>query len=146
MWRRAIFKLGNGVSASPSSLQSSLASALQKKYFCLQKFFFVLSYGISSTLLQITISIRFPIHPSEGVHWCSRKKLFELLEASVHWCFEKIIAPKISAYFLAKHPGWCSFLSTLAGFLGIFPKSSLEQLFCRELLAAARYLRNFPEL
>ena len=30
------------------------------------------------------------------------------LEASVHWCFEKITAPKISAYFAyfpEKHPG-----------------------------------------
>ena len=29
-----------------------------------------------------------------------------------HWCFEKITAPKISAYFAyfpAKHPGWSSF-------------------------------------
>ena len=48
--------------------------------------------------------------------WCSRKSLFELSEASVHWCFEKIAAPKISTYFSyfpAKHPGWSSFNDTL---------------------------------
>ena len=37
-------------------------------------FFLVLSYGISITLLQILSSLRFPIHPVKGVHWCSRKK------------------------------------------------------------------------
>ena len=45
--------------------------------------FLVLSYGISTTLLQILSSLRFPIHPVKEVHWCSRKKLFEHLEASV---------------------------------------------------------------
>ena len=40
-------------------------------------FFLVLSYGISTTLLQILSSLRFPIHQVKGVHWCSGKKLFE---------------------------------------------------------------------
>ena len=74
--------------------------------------FLVLSYGISTTLLQILISLRFPIHPFKGVHWCSRKRPFEHSEASFHWCFKKTTAPKISAYFAyfpAKHPGWSSF-------------------------------------
>ena len=74
--------------------------------------FLVLSCGISTTLLQILISLRFPIHPFKGVHWCSRKRLFEHSETSVHWCFKKTTAPKISAYFAyfpAKHPGWSSF-------------------------------------
>ena len=74
--------------------------------------FLVLSYGISTILLQILIFLRFPIHPFKGVHWCSRKRLFEHSEASVHWCFKKTTAPKISAYFAyfpAKHPGWSSF-------------------------------------
>ena len=73
--------------------------------------FLVLSYGISTTLLQILISLRSPIHPFKGVYWCCRKRLFEHSEASVHWCFKKTTAPKISAYFAyfpAKHPG-CSF-------------------------------------
>ena len=95
-----------------------------------QNFFFlflVLSYCISTTLLQILISLRFPIHPFNSVHWCSRKLLFEHLEASVHWCFKKTTATKISAYFAyspAKHPGWSN--------PGIAPKSSLEQPFCRQ--------------
>ena len=38
-------------------------------------FFLVLSYGISTALLQMLISLRFPIHPSIGVHWCFRKLL-----------------------------------------------------------------------
>ena len=84
--------LGNfGIGISASAL--SLASALQKMYFCLQNFFkknrifmffLVLSYGMGITLLQILISLRFPIHPFKGVHWCSRKRLFEHSEASVH--------------------------------------------------------------
>ena len=41
-------------------------------------FFLVLSFGISTTLLQMLIFLRFPIHLSKGVHWCSRKRLFEL--------------------------------------------------------------------
>ena len=68
-------------------------------------FLIVLSYGIKYHFAANIISLRFPIHPSKGGHWCSRKRLFELLEASVHCCFEKIISPKISAYFPAKHPG-----------------------------------------
>ena len=65
-----------------SASASSLASALQKIYFRLQNFFLknrifmfflLLSCGISTTLLQILISLRFPIHPFKGVHWCSRK-------------------------------------------------------------------------
>ena len=75
-------------------------------------FFLVISYGISNTLLQILFSLRFPIHPFKGVHWCFGKRQFELSEASVHCCFEKITAPKISAYFVyfpAKHPGRSSF-------------------------------------
>ena len=71
-----------------------------------------LGYSVSTTLLQILISLRFPIHPFKGVHWCSRKRLFKHSKASVYWRFEKITAPKISgyfAYFPAKHPGWSSF-------------------------------------
>ena len=91
---RPFGNLDIGISASASSLESTLASALQKICFCLQKLFFEnritmffleLSYGISTTLLQI----RVPCHPSKGVYWCSRKRLFELSEAPVRGCFEK---------------------------------------------------------
>ena len=71
-------------------------------------FFFVLSYGISTTLLQILTSVRFSIHPSKDFHWCSSKRLFKLSEASVHWCFKKT-ALKLSVYFPVKHPGWSPF-------------------------------------
>ena len=102
------------LSVSASSLKSALASVLQKVYLKnkIFMFFLVLSYGVSTTSLQILISLRFPVHSFKGVHWCSRKRLFEHSEASVHWCFEKIAAPKISgyfAYFPAKHPGWSYF-------------------------------------
>ena len=75
-------------------------------------FFLVLSYHLSTTLLQVLISLQFPIRSSRGVHWCSRKRQFEVSEASIHCCFERITTPKISAcfaYFPAKHPGWSSF-------------------------------------
>ena len=76
---------------------------------------------------------------------------------SVHWCFKKITAPKMFAYFAyfpEKHTLWRFFLSTLAGFPGISPKGSLEQLFCSEAVSACFckkelhstcYLRNFLE-
>ena len=35
-----------------------------------------------------------PIHPSNGIHWCSRKRLFEFSEASVHLGFEEILLRK----------------------------------------------------
>ena len=92
-------------------------------------FFFELWYIISTTLLQIHISLRFPTHPFKSVYWCSRKSLFGLSEASVVlWennypeNFRIVPSEKSSAE---------SFLSTLAGPPGTFPKSSLEQLFCR---------------
>ena len=66
------------------------------------------------------------IYPSKGVHWCSRKRQFELSEPSVHWCFEKITAPKISTYFAyipVKHAGWSSFKVHSQAFLGFFQKA-----------------------
>ena len=113
----AIWKFTIAISALASSLESTLALALQENYFAFRILFFkksrismffpVLSYGINTTLLQMLIFLRFPVRPSKGAHWCSRKRKFELSEASVHWCFEKITAPKISAYFAyfpAKRP------------------------------------------
>ena len=128
---RSFGNLGIGISASASSFKLALASALQKIYFSLQNYFcknrismlfLVLSYGISTTLLQILISLRFPIHPSKSDHWCSKKRLFELSEASVYLCSEKITSPKMSAYFPAKHPGWSLPVHSQA-FLGLFLKA-----------------------
>ena len=139
---------------------------LQKIIFVFRMFFFlgrififflVLSYDISTILLEIIISLGFPFHPFKGVHCCSRKRLFELSEAHVHQWFEKITAPKIFAYFAyfsAKPSRVELCLSAFAGPPGNFPKSSLEQLFCRDpdslwfckkKLHIRRYLRNFPE-
>ena len=136
---RPFGNLGIGISASASSL----ATALQKNYFYdqilfLKKsrifiFFLVLSYGISTTLLQILSSLRFPIHQVKGVHWCSRKKAI--------WTFGSISPGLLKKQLLQKFlhtlhtfqqniQGWV-LLSTLVGFPGITPKSSLEQLFCR---------------
>ena len=101
---RSFGNLGIGISPS-----AAYASALQNIYFSLQKVLFLLSCGISTTLLQILVSLRFPIDPSKGVNRCSRKRPFELSKASIHWCFEKRTSPKISAYFPAQYPGWSPF-------------------------------------
>ena len=120
LWRHRILQWSFGnlaidITPSASSLESALASALQKNYLYLQKLFWksrifmlflVLTYGISTTLLQMVISLRFPIHPFKGVHWCSRKRIFEFSEASTHWCCVKRIAPNVSVYSPARHPGW----------------------------------------
>ena len=111
--------LGISISASASSLESAFALNTAKNLFLpseffLKKnrifmFFLALSYSINTTLLQILISLRFPIHLSKDGHWCSRKRLFELSEASVHWCFKKITSRNVSAYIPRKHPGWSPF-------------------------------------
>ena len=72
---RPFGNLGIGISASASPL----TSALQKIYFCLQNFF--LNNRIFMLFLVLS-SLRFPIHPFKGIHWCSRKRLFEHSEAS----------------------------------------------------------------
>ena len=86
-------------------------------------FFLAVSYGISTTLRQILISPRFPIHSSNGFHWCSRKKLFELSDAFGHWCFEKITTAKIFTSFPAKQPWWSSFSVHSQTFPGFFQKA-----------------------
>ena len=107
----------------------------------------VLNYGINTTLLKIPISRPFPIHESKGVHWCSRKRQFELSEASIHCILKKSLLQtflhtlhtferNIHDGVLFTYTRWSS---------GIFPKSSLEQLFCRVyvcLLAPASVTRN----
>ena len=65
-------------------------------------------------------------YPLKDVYWCSRKRLFEHSEASVHWCFKKTTAPKVSpyfAYFPEKHPGWSSFQVHQQAFLGLLQKA-----------------------
>ena len=98
-------------------------------------FFLVLNYDISTTVLQILVSLRSSVHPFKGGHWCSTKRLFELSEAFIIWCFEKNNWSKNSCILcvLSRKTFRMNFyLGTLAGLPRIFPKSSLEQLFCRE--------------
>ena len=114
------FYLGHlEISASASSLEFPLALAMQKIYFCLRNFFWKnrIFMGFFWCLVMVSVPLYYKylflydflfIH-FKRVHWCSRKKLFELFEASVHWYFENITAPKISAYFPAKYQRWTPF-------------------------------------
>ena len=157
--------LGIGISASASSLESALASALQKNYFCLQNFFLkieylcsVLCFVMASVPLCYKYSFLYDflfIHTKASIGVIEKGYLRFWRHRQLY--FEKVTAPDISAYF-ASFPREASrvefFLYTLAGLPGNFRKSSLEQLFCREPVSACfskkelhsiRYLRNFPE-
>ena len=68
--------------------------------------------------------------------------------------FRKNNCSKNFCIFLSKTSKVESFLSTLAGLPGTFPKGCLEQLFCRKPVSACfcekelhstHYLRNFPQ-
>ena len=158
--------LGNlriGISASASTLHRHC----KKIWFCLQNLFFenrifmffpVLSFGISTILLQILISLRFPFHSSKGVYWCSRKRLVGWTFGSTHpLVFWKNNYYKNFSIFciLSSETSMVEFfLSTFADFTETFPKRSLEQLFwrepvsvcfCKKELHSTRYLRNFLE-
>ena len=104
--------------------------------------FLVFSFGISTTQLQILISLQFPIHPTKGVQWCCRKRLFELFEASVHLYFEKLTAQKVSAYLPATHPGWSSFQVHSQAFPRLFRKVLQSSYSVENLLAPASVKRN----
>ena len=73
------------ISASPSGLASALVSTFQIFCFCLKSIsLFEKIEGVCSslpliiryhyTLLQIPITLRFPIHPSRVFQWCSAMK------------------------------------------------------------------------
>ena len=105
-------------------------------------FFLMLRYGVSTTLLQILISLRFPIHPSKGVHWCSRKRLSELSKVSVHWCFEKIATPKILhtpniLHTFQRNIQGEFFLGILAG-QQLFGREPVSACFCKKELHSTR--------
>ena len=130
-----------GISTLTSSLE--LALALQKNCFCLHNFlnrifmfFFVVTYGIGTTLLQILISLRFPIHVSKSIDWSSKKRQFGSICPLVFWknnCSENFCVLCILSRETSRLE---FFLSRLAVFPGVFPKSSSEQLFCRETFSA----------
>ena len=102
-------------------------------------FFPLFNYGYTLRL----VSLQFSIHPSKGVYWSSRKRQFQFSEASIFWCFEKRTTPKIFAYFAYFPTNWKLEL-TKGGVIfkytrrpsWDFFKSSLEELFCRELASA----------
>ena len=49
------------------------------------------------------------IYPKASIGVREKVRVIEFSEASDHWFIEKITAPKISAYFPPKHPGWSLF-------------------------------------
>ena len=113
---RPFGNLGTGISASASSL----ATALQKNYFCHQNFFFKVEY-LCSFLCLVMVSV--PLwykylvlydflfiqsKVSNGV----LEKIYLNIRKHPSWCFKKTTASKIFAYFAyfpAKHPGLSSF-------------------------------------
>ena len=121
-------------------------------------FFPVLSFGISTILLQILISLRFPFHPSKGVYWCFRKRLVGWTFGSTHplvfWKNNYYKNFSIFCILSSETSRVEFFLSRFADFTETFPKRSLEQLFwrepvsvcfCKKELHSTRYLRNFLE-
>ena len=97
-------------------------------------FFLVLSYGISTTLLEILIFLRFPIHPFKGVHCCSKKDYLNIWKHPSIGVLKKQLLRKflhILHTFQRNIQGGV-LLRTLVGLPGIAPKRSLEQLFCRQ--------------
>ena len=94
------------------------------------------SLGHQYYFLEIIISLRFPIHPSKDLRRSSRKKLFKFSEAFVHCCCEKKNCSESFCIHSSKMQKVGSFLSAFSGLSGTFPRSSLEQLFCRESVRA----------
>ena len=107
-------------------------------------FFLELNYGISTILIQILISLRFPIYTSKGVHWClAISRLFELSEASVHWCFKKTTAPKISTYLFPSKTSRIPFKYTRRLSRDFSKKSSCS---VEKLLASDRIFQNLKNM
>ena len=114
----------------PFALQGLLHSEVFLKKIAFL-FFPVLSFGISTTLLQILNSLRFiSTHQKASIGRLERGCLNFRKHTSTGVL--KKTAPKIPAYFPTKHPRW----STLAGLPRTIPKSCLLQLFCRESFSA----------
>ena len=108
--------LGTGISASASSL----ATALQKNYFCHQNFFFKVEYLCSFLcLVMVSVPLCYKYLVLYDFLFIQSKASIGVLEKSYlnirkHpcWCFKKTTAPKISAYFAyfpAKHRALGSF-------------------------------------
>ena len=105
-------------------------------------FFLVLSYVISLTLLQM----RFHFHPSKGVHWCCRKRLFELLEAPLRRCSENTTVSKflhIFHTFQRNIEGGVPFKYIRRPFWNFFQKVLQNSYSEENLLAPAYVKKNF---
>ena len=77
--KRSFENLGIDISLSGLSSESTLASALQKNFFCWQKHFEKLEHLCSFLCLIIASVPSVPIRVSNGVHWCYRKRVFVFL-------------------------------------------------------------------
>ena len=101
-------------------------------------FFLLLSYNSRTILLQILISPRF------SIHWCPRIWIwiFGRIRPLIFW---KTNCSESFCILLCKTSTVGPFLNTLAGLPGTFRKSSLEQLFCGNLLAPASVKKNSTE-
>ena len=55
------------------SISTVISNGIAEKKKRIFMFFLVFSYGISTTLLQILSSLRFPVYQVKDIHWCSRK-------------------------------------------------------------------------
>ena len=86
----------------------------------------------------ITHSLRFPLHPFRGIHWCSRKNVVWFFRSTCQLFLWKQLLRK----FLSKTCMVESFLSTLAVLHGIFSKDYLGQLFCIEPVSAWFYKKR----
>ena len=126
------------------SSASSLASALQKIIFAIKIFFLKKKVEYSCSflcLVMVSVSLCYKYLVLYDFLFIQSKVSIGVLEKSYlniwkhpFWYFKKTTAPKISAYF-AYFPA--SFLIILVGLPGITPKSSLEQLFCRQAFIRA---------
>ena len=92
-------------------------------------------------LTTITDYSQFPIHPFKDVHQCSRKKLFEYLEAPVRWRFQKIALLKVFGNF-RKISTLEKILSTLVG-LEVFQETTQDSNSLENLLANVFVRWNF---
>ena len=94
-WHRHLsISIVNGIGITKNLFLPSEFFLKKIQYLC----FFLCLVMVLVALLQIIFST-ISYSSIKGVHWCSRKRLFEHSEASVHCCFKKTTASKISPYF-----------------------------------------------
>ena len=128
------------ISASPSALALTfqilflLYDCFLFFFKCKICFFLYLIIRNRYILLQLLITLLFPIHLSRGFYWCSRKKAI-----SGHSLFQKNSCSENFWNFPSKTSMVKSLLNTIGGLCGSFPNSCLGQLFWREPFTAYFY-------